>query len=123
MPSVRRCSAGPSPDNCRSCGELNDPDATRTSPAADAVNVWRTAGAVEIVGAALVVLGFAEIRQHIVIAPAGVAQLAPVIEVLGLTADVDQSVDRTRSPERLAARRNDIAAVAFCLWLGLVAPV
>ena len=83
----------------------------------------RPAGAVEIVSAALVVLGFAEVRQHVIVAPAGIAELAPVIEVLGLTADVDQSVDRARAAERLAARRDDVAAVTLRLRLGLVAPV
>ena len=73
----------------------------------------RPAGAVEVVGAALVVLGLAEVGQHIIVAPAGVAELAPMVEVLGLAADVDQSVDRARSAERFAARRDDVAAMAL----------
>ena len=218
MPSERRSSAGPSPDNCRSCGELNAPrrddhlgvgargprlaadqifdaggaaaveqDARRRAPptpragcraarrleigrrgrGAHAVahgglvearallrraveivvariaallrrldegrgermlvahvrHAERPAGAVVLVGAALVVLGLAEVRQHVLVAPAGVAELAPVVEVLGLAADVDQAVDRARSAEHLAARRDDVAAVALRLRLGLVAPV
>src|SRR5213078_1244126 len=83
----------------------------------------RPAGAVEVIGAAFFVLGLAEVRQHVIVAPAGIAELAPVVEVLGLTADVDQSVDRARSAERLAAWGDDVAAITFGLRLGLVAPI
>ena len=48
----------------------------------------RPADAVQLVLAALLVLGAAEIRQHVGEAPAGIAELAPVIEVLRLPADV-----------------------------------
>src|SRR5262249_44132108 len=75
------------------------------------------------VGAAFVILGHTEIGKHVLVAPACVAELAPVVEVFGLTADVDQSIDGARSAESLAARRYDIAAVAFRLRFGLVAPV
>ena len=64
----------------------------------------RAAGAVILVGAALLVLGLAEIRQHVVIGPAGIAELAPQVEILLLAADVDQAVDRGRPAEHLAAR-------------------
>ena len=54
----------------------------------------RTVAAVKIIAAAFVVLGLAEVRQHVVVAPAGIAELTPVVEILGLAADVDQSIDR-----------------------------
>ena len=49
----------------------------------------RAAGAMEIVGAALLVLGLLEIGQHVVIAPADIAELAPMVEILLLAADID----------------------------------
>src|SRR3954471_3384400 len=61
-----------------------------------------------MVGTALLVLRFLEIRQDVIIAPAFVAALAPAIVVLVLAADVKQPVDRTRSAEHLAARLNTV---------------
>ena len=51
-----------------------------------------------------------EIRQHVRIAPAAIAELRPRVKVLALAAIVDMAVDRTRSAECLAARRKDAAA-------------
>src|SRR5438477_3924592 len=76
-----------------------------------------------LVCAALLVLGLAEIRQHVGIAPAPVAELAPAIVVRGLPAHIHQPVDRGGAAHHLAARRDDPAAVAFRLRLGLVEPV
>ena len=57
-------------------------------------NAQGSAGTVEFVGAALLILSLAEIWQHIVIGPPGVAELPPEIEILALAADIDQAVDR-----------------------------
>ncbi len=54
----------------------------------------RTAGAMQIVATADLILGAFEVRQHVVERPAGIAELAPVIEILSLAADIDQTVDR-----------------------------
>ena len=54
----------------------------------------RSVAAVEFVGAAFVALGLAEVGQHILEAPAGIAELTPVVEVAGLAADINQPVDR-----------------------------
>jgi hypothetical protein len=54
----------------------------------------RPAGTVQFVGATDLVFGAAEIRQHVIERPAGIAELAPVVEVFGLAADVNQAVDR-----------------------------
>ena len=54
----------------------------------------RPADAVQRVGAALLVLGLLEVGQHVVPCPADVAELAPIVVVAGLAADVDQAVDR-----------------------------
>src|SRR5690606_28618464 len=64
----------------------------------------RATGAVKVVRPALVVLGLAEVRQDVGIAPAGVAEVAPPVVVLALAANVKQPVDRGRPAEHLAAR-------------------
>ena len=58
----------------------------------------RSARAVEGVGAALLVLSLAEIGQHILIAPTDIAELAPMIEILLLAADIDEAVDQLDPP-------------------------
>ena len=83
----------------------------------------RAAGAVIIIGAALLVFGLLEIGQHVVKAPAGVAVLAPAIVILVLAANIEQAVDRTRSAQHLAARLKHLASVQPRLGLGLVHPV
>ena len=64
-------------------------------------------------GAANVVLELAKVRQHVVVAPAGVAERRPVVVVLALPADVDEPVDRARAAERAPARPVDLAARSF----------
>jgi hypothetical protein len=49
--------------------------------------------------------------------------LPPNVEVLRLSADIDQSIDRTGPAENLSARRDDLSVVAFRLRLGHVAPI
>ncbi|MPM46826.1 hypothetical protein SDC9_93533 [bioreactor metagenome] len=58
----------------------------------------------QIIGAALVVLGALEIRQHIGPAPTRIALLGPVVVVLGLAARIDHGVDRAGAAQHLAAR-------------------
>ena len=79
--------------------------------------------AVIFVGAALLVLGLLEIGQHVVIAPAGIAALAPAIVILVLAAHIEQAVDRTRAAEHFSARLEHLPAVQSRLRLGLVHPV
>ena len=85
------------------------------------------AGAVEGVGAAVIVLMAHEVRQHVVPAPARVAAIAfavaPAVVVLALAAHVDHAVDRGASAEHLAARIADRATVEPRLGFGRVAPV
>src|ERR1700687_4504126 len=64
-----------------------------------------------------------EIRQHIRIAPAAIAELRPGVEILALAAVVDVTVDRGSAAERLAARRVDAAAPGPRTRLLLVSPV
>ena len=82
----------------------------------------RPAHTVVVIGAAALILGLLEVGQKVVEAPAGVAQLAPVIEILLLAADVDQAVDRRRAAQHLAPRPGHLPAVEGGLGLGLIAP-
>ena len=77
----------------------------------------------ESIGAALVVFRLAKIRQDVVEAPAGIAKLPPMVEVLRLAADIDQSIDRTGSTENFATRGDDPAVMASGLRLSFVAPI
>ncbi len=86
-------------------------------------NRQRAADTVEIVGAALLILGFLEIGQDVVITPAAVAMLAPAIVILVLATNVKQAVDRTRSAQNLAARLKHGSPVQSGLGFGLVHPV
>src|SRR5207248_4144993 len=83
----------------------------------------RAAAAVEVVGAADLMLGALEIGQHVVERPAGIAELAPMVEILGLATDIDHAVDRGRAAEHLATRPVDAAAAGPWIGLGFVAPV
>ena len=85
-------------------------------------DVERPAGAVIIVPAALLVLGAAEIRQHVVIAPADAAELPPIVEILPLPADIDQPVDRAGPAQHFSARPRDAPAVEPRHRLGLELP-
>ncbi len=85
-------------------------------------DVQRAGGPMMLVSAALLSFGAAEIGQHVLIRPAGVAELAPQIEILALAADIDQPVDRARTAEDLAARPWQPAAAQFGLRLGLELP-
>src|SRR5579883_3184249 len=77
----------------------------------------------ERIGAALLILGSLEIGQHVLEAPAEIAELAPVIEILLLPADIDEAVDRARPDQHPAARLDDAAIVELGLGLRLVEPV
>src|SRR5262249_56695935 len=83
----------------------------------------RPAGAVQRVLAALLVLGAAEVGQHVLEAPAGVAELAPAVVVGVLAAHIEEAVDRARAAEQLAARLDDPAVVELGLRLGGIEPV
>src|SRR6185295_17699387 len=83
----------------------------------------RPARAVILVGAALLILRLAEVGQHVGIAPARVAELEPPVVVLVLPAYVEETVDRGRPAEHLAARLPDPPVGGAGLRLALVKPV
>src|SRR5689334_20822937 len=87
------------------------------------VDRQRATDAVQLVLAPLLILGAAKIRQHVGEAPARIAELAPVIEIFRLPADVQESIDRRRAAQHLAARLDDLTTVKLRLGLGVVEPI
>ncbi len=83
----------------------------------------RATFAVERIGAAFLILGLLEEREHVVPAPALIAHLAPELKVLPLAADVDEAIDGTRSAENAPARPGDLPAFKLRFGLGLIAPI
>ncbi|MGY3364782.1 hypothetical protein ACVWZL_001907 [Bradyrhizobium sp. GM2.4] len=64
-----------------------------------------------------------EQRQHVVITPAGHAELAPVIVIGGLSTHRDHGVDRRGAADHLATGIGERAAVQAGLGLGPEHPV
>src|SRR5690349_29864 len=86
-------------------------------------NGERPANPMELIFAAFIVFCLAKIGQYFFEAPAGIPELTPNVEVLCLSADIDQSIDRTGATENSAARCNDPAVVTPRLRLSLVTPI
>ena len=86
-------------------------------------DLQRPADAVEIVGAALLVLGLLEERQDAIPVPALAAALAPAVVIGRGAAHVDHAVDRAGAAQHLAARLVEGAAVELRLGLALEHPV
>ena len=82
----------------------------------------RPAMAVKLVLPALPALGLFEIGQDVVPRPAPVAELAPMVEILGLAADIDHAVDRARSAKHPAAGIGDRPPIGAGIGLGGEAP-
>jgi hypothetical protein len=83
----------------------------------------RPAGAVVLVGAALVVLGALEVGKEVGVAPAVAAGVAPAVVVGGVAADVDHRVGGRRAAESLPAWQVDAASIAVGLVAGPEIPV
>src|SRR5260370_22525548 len=64
-----------------------------------------------------------EIVQHVVPAPAGKAELAPMVVVRRLAAHVDHGIDGGRAADHFAARISEAAAVEPPLRLGAKTPL
>src|SRR6202171_770489 len=64
-----------------------------------------------------------EIRQHLGVAPPGIAGGCPSIVILALAAQRYETVNRARAAERLAARPIDVAAVHPGIGFGIEAPI
>jgi len=83
----------------------------------------RSADAVELALAALVVLGLDEVREHVVPAPALVAHLRPAVVIGAVAADVDHRVDRGGPSERPATGQIALTAGEAGLGIGDQRPV
>src|SRR5579863_9009691 len=77
----------------------------------------------EGVAAALLVLGFLEIRQNTVPVPPRAAALAPQIVIGRVAAHIDHAVDRAGAAKHLAARLIHRAAFELGLRLAFEHPV
>src|SRR5690242_5866242 len=75
------------------------------------------------VRAANLVFRAPEVRQHVIERPAGIAELPPVVEVLGLTTDINHAIYRRRPAQHLAAGPEDAPIAGPRVGFGLVAPV
>jgi hypothetical protein len=96
--------------------------AQRVLPQPDVGHAERAAGAVIVVGPALLVLGALEVGQHVLIRPADIAELTPHVEILRLSPHVEQAVDGAGAAEHAAARPGDRAAIEMGLGAGAELP-
>ena len=87
------------------------------------VGDFQRPAAVELVGAALLVLGALEIGQDRIVVPALAAALAPFVVISRIAAHVHHAVDRAGAAQDLAARLVHDAAVEFGLGLAVEHPV
>ncbi len=83
----------------------------------------RPAAAVVFAAQGLVVLGALEVRQHVGVGPAGVAERGPAVVVAAVAADVDHGVDGARAAERAPARLVAAPPAQSGLRHGLEGPV
>ena len=83
----------------------------------------RAADAVELVLAALVVLGALEVGQHLVVRPARAAVRRPPVEVGAVAAQVDHRVDRARASDHATARQVEPSTAEARLGLAEQVPV
>ena len=77
----------------------------------------------KVAGTSTIVLGFLEVRQDVIPAPAAVPKLRPVVIILGLSANIDQPVDGTRSAQSTSARPVNLPAVHPFLGFCVEAPI
>ena len=89
----------------------------------DVRHAERPAAAAPCIGAARVRLGFDEVAHRLARIPADRAARLPAVEILGLSADLDEPVHRARAPERAAARPVNPAPVHVRFGFGLESPV
>src|SRR6185436_3701940 len=83
----------------------------------------RPVAAADLAIATPIALHGLEDRQHVLIAPAAVAELGPMVVVLPLAAYPDHAVDGAGAAEHAAARHRDGPATRGGLGLGGVEPV
>src|SRR5207302_5426257 len=112
-------------------GIVRDADALRSLDEAvvkraalvDIGDLERAAAAAQLVSAAAIALDILEHRQHVVPAPAAIAELRPVVVVLRLAAHPHHAVDRARAAEHLSTRYGNISPAGRGLRFGGIEPV
>ena len=72
----------------------------------DIRNLQWSVGAVVVVRTSYLIFRFHEKWQYVVIAPAVISQLTPVIVIFFLAANIDQAVDRARAAQHFASGPN-----------------
>ena len=75
------------------------------------------------IGAQIVILGFFEVRQDFIPAPAHATRLAPALIIRGLAAHIDHAVDGRTAAQHPAARVIYSAAIQPGLGFGFETPV
>ena len=90
---------------------------------ADVGDLERAVAAANLAVAAGVALHALEDRQHVLIAPAAVAELGPVVVVLALAAHPHHAVDGARAAQHAPARHRDRPPAGVGLGLGGVEPI
>ena len=106
--------------------ELTCPDddcLDKLMAAADRRAPERAVGAVKSAISEGSVLEAPEVRQHIRVAPSGVARGSPSIVILALPANGYETVDRARAAERLSPWPIDAAPVHSSIRLGIETPI
>ena len=83
----------------------------------------RALAAADLAVAAGVALHALEDRQHVLVAPAAISQLRPMVEVLALAAHPHHAVDGAGAAEHASARHRDRASAGDGLGLGGIQPV
>src|SRR5262249_11675889 len=85
----------------------------------DIRNVHRPAMAVvRRIRIVVVVLRAQEIREHLPIAPTGISSRRPIIEIAGMTAEINHTVDRSRAADYVPARNRNSATRQVALRHG-----
>src|SRR6218665_3755716 len=109
------------PGNAQTDGTFDESLAQPMSPVVVGHRQFAAAPAIGIVPAGAA-LGALEIRQHLGIAPPGVAEAGPVVVVRRQAAVVNQAVDRAGAAERAPLRHRDAPAVGPCRSFSLKRP-
>jgi hypothetical protein len=83
----------------------------------------RSAHPMQRILAPLLILGAAKVRQDIIEAPAGIAELPPMVGIRRLSAEIEQTIDRARPAQHFPARLDDRSVVELGLRLRGIKPV
>ena len=107
----------------RSLRRVDEDIAKRMHVASAAADVEGAAAPAKRISALCIVLHRPVSLEHFLPTPAGIAGNLPVFEVLGMAADMNHGVDRTRATQHLAARPVVFSSAQTRIRLGLIHPV